>query len=141
MFKQYIHCDTPAWKRELNKVRKQAKKSKRYISSKQGLWRKQALKAKNPLENAMKRLLESLGIDFTYQAIIGRYRVDFLVPSRAVIIETDGQQHQDEKAKTYDMLRDAWLSAQGYKVVRFPSRVVFDNPQAVKHQLASLLVS
>ena len=99
----------PAWKREFMRVKKQAKKSKRYISSKHGLWRKQALAANNPLENAMKGLLTALSIDFMYQAIIGGYRVDFLIDSRRVIIETDGRQHQDEKARVYDMARDAWL--------------------------------
>ncbi|MCI3132994.1 DUF559 domain-containing protein [Phenylobacterium aquaticum] len=54
-----------------------------------------------------------LGVKFRRQAPLGPYVVDFLCPRHRLIIEADGPFHQD------DSIRDSWLSAQGFTVLRF----------------------
>ena len=50
------------------------------------------------------------------QEPIGPYIVDFLCYSRRLIVELDGSQHIENR---YDLLRDAWLEKQGFRVLRF----------------------
>ena len=56
------------------------------------------------------------GFKFKRQQIIGSYIADFVNFERRLIIEVDGSQHVDN---AYDIARDAWLKAQGFRVVRF----------------------
>ena len=53
---------------------------------------------------------------FRRQVPIGRYIVDFVCFERRLVIEVDGSQHE---ASQHDVLRDAWLSKQGFRVMRF----------------------
>ena len=54
------------------------------------------------------------------QQIIGPYTVDFLWPSRRLIVEVDGwETHGTRTAFEDDRARDARLTSQGYRVVRF----------------------
>ena len=56
------------------------------------------------------------GIRFRRQQPIGTYVVDFVHFGSKVIVEADGGQHAGSE---HDARRDAWLEAQGYKVLRF----------------------
>ncbi|MGB7814781.1 MAG: endonuclease domain-containing protein [Methylotenera sp.] len=58
-----------------------------------------------------------VGFKFKRQQPIGRYIVDFVCFDAKLVIELDGGQHQD--AATIDTVRDAWLTAQGFSVLRF----------------------
>jgi very-short-patch-repair endonuclease len=49
---------------------------------------------------------------------MGPYYVDFYCPAAKLVIEIDGPSHSDEWA-AYDIRRQAWLEAEGYKVIRF----------------------
>jgi very-short-patch-repair endonuclease len=61
----------------------------------------------------------SLPLPLTQQ-IIGPYTVDFLWPPVNLIVETDGwEAHRTRTAFESDRSRDAWLTAQGYRVLRF----------------------
>ena len=54
------------------------------------------------------------------QQIIGPYTIDFLWPQASLIVETDGwETHGTRSAFESDRSRDAWLTARGYRVVRF----------------------
>ncbi len=53
---------------------------------------------------------------FRRQVPIGKYIVDFVCQDRKLIVELDGSQHE---GSSYDLLRDAWLTSVGYKVLRF----------------------
>jgi len=69
------------------------------------------------LEKAMRNALESAGVEFIQEAKIGRYSVDFLVPSARVAIEVDGEYwHQDQKK---DAKRDRYLAKKGWSTIRF----------------------
>lgn len=54
------------------------------------------------------------------QKRIGKYRADFSFPHRKLIVETDGQNyHASVEQRTHDAARDRFLSAQGWRVLRF----------------------
>ena len=57
------------------------------------------------------------GVKFRRQFPIGRYVVDFVCLRHRLIIEADGPFHDAER----DLIRDAWLIAQGFRVMRFPN--------------------
>jgi very-short-patch-repair endonuclease len=70
------------------------------------------------------------GIKFRRQEPVGDYIVDFVAFENRLVIEVDGGQHaEDEKDK--DILRDAWLRSQGFKVLRFWNNEVLQNLEGV----------
>jgi very-short-patch-repair endonuclease len=61
---------------------------------------------------------------------IGRYRVDFLVRHKKVVIELYGFQWHNTKEKlTQDAERERVLQRQGYRVIRFTGSEVHKNAQ------------
>ena len=56
------------------------------------------------------------GQKFRRQQPIGPYIVDFVHFGVRLIVEADGGQHADAP---HDKVRDAWLQAQGFQVLRF----------------------
>jgi very-short-patch-repair endonuclease len=67
------------------------------------------------------------GARFRQQAPIGRYIVDFFCPEALLIVEVDGSQHLSDK----DRARDEWLTAEGYRVLRFWNNDVLKNTDDV----------
>ncbi|MDO1501098.1 endonuclease domain-containing protein [Winogradskyella maritima] len=67
-----------------------------------------------------------LGRRFNRQHSIGNYIVDFYCASEKLIIELDGEVHNNPKAKAYDLKRTQFLEAKGYSVIRFENRLVFE---------------
>ncbi|CAN5115243.1 hypothetical protein BH09PSE2_BH09PSE2_08420 [soil metagenome] len=65
---------------------------------------------------------------FRRQVPLGRYVADFLCPRHRLIVEADGPHHEDS---LHDLERDAWLSAEGFRVLRFANKRIQDAPDAV----------
>ncbi len=65
------------------------------------------------------------GIRFNRQVIIGHYIVDFCSRKLKLVIELDGIQHVEQEQ--YDLERTKFLTAQGYKVIRFWNDEVLKN--------------
>jgi very-short-patch-repair endonuclease len=78
------------------------------------LWRK--------LQNA-----QLSGYKFRRQAVIGNYIADFLCPQKALIVEVDGETHEQIK----DAKRDLALLALGYQVLRVTNSDVKCNVDGV----------
>ena len=57
-----------------------------------------------------------LGGKFRRQQPLGRYIVDFVHLGARLVVEADGGQHNGSDR---DAARDAWLQANGYRVLRF----------------------
>ncbi len=57
------------------------------------------------------------GLRFRRQYRIGRYVVDFVCLSARLIVEIDGPSH-DVRVK-HDEVRTAWLTSQGFRLIRF----------------------
>ncbi len=68
---------------------------------------------------------------FRRQAPIGNYIVDFFCPRHRLIVELDGSQHAGTEALLHDAGRDAWLSRQGYRVMRVWNNDVMSNIEGV----------
>lgn len=75
-----------------------------------------------PHERILWRALKELpiiGTHFRRQAPIGPYVVDFLCPAAHLIIELDGGHHTEDEQAQHDLVRQRWLQAEGYRVLRF----------------------
>jgi very-short-patch-repair endonuclease len=70
-------------------------------------------------------------LKFRRQHPIGPYIADFYCPAAKLIIEVDGLAHDFEAVAIRDEKRDAWLSAEGFTLVRVPADEVFRNLDAV----------
>ncbi len=72
-----------------------------------------------------------LNIQFYRQRPIGQYIVDFFAPSARLVVEVDGSQHMGKNHLQRDKNRDQYLTGLGVKVLRFNSRVVLTETDAV----------
>ena len=75
------------------------------------------------LEVKVMTLLDAAGVDYVFQFPVPetRYIADFYLPQRNTLIEADGSYWHELRAQT-DALRDARLSALGYRVVRLRAK-------------------
>ena len=71
------------------------------------------------------------GKRFTRQHSIKNYIVDFYCAKERLIIELDGDVHNNENAKEKDEIRTIFLESLGYKVIRFENKMVFENLASV----------
>jgi very-short-patch-repair endonuclease len=78
------------------------------------------------------------GAKFKRQVAIGAYVADFVCFDRKIIIEVDGGQHADSAS---DARRDAWLTQQGFQVLRFWNNDVLKNTQGVLEVISNALLS
>ena len=62
------------------------------------------------------------GVKFRRQQVIGGYVVDFVCMEGRLVVELDGDWHLEEEQRGYDAARDAWLTAEGYRVMRVRNR-------------------
>ncbi|MGU3340435.1 endonuclease domain-containing protein [Methylobacterium mesophilicum] len=76
------------------------------------------------------------GFKFVRQESIGRYVADFCCREARLIVEIDGSQHADN---VRDRIRDEWLAAQGYHVLRFWNPEIADNIGAVLDTILAAL--
>ncbi len=68
------------------------------------------------------------GAKFRRQEQIGDFIVDFVCFRARLVIEADGSQHGASDA---DKARDAWLTAQGFRVLRFWNNDILGDTDAV----------
>jgi very-short-patch-repair endonuclease len=68
------------------------------------------------------------GHKFARQVPIGTYICDFVCREKQIVIEVDGGQHAESAA---DTVRDAYLIAEGYRVLRFWNNDVLGNLEGV----------
>lgn len=86
----------------------------------------------SPLETVFRLRMMHAGIPvLPQQPLPGGYRADFLLDDR-IVIELDGRRyHGGASAFEHDRARDAFLTALGYRVLRFSYRQVMDDWQGV----------
>ncbi|MBM4305611.1 MAG: endonuclease domain-containing protein [Deltaproteobacteria bacterium] len=78
------------------------------------------------------------GFKFRRQQPVGRFVVDFVNLEKKVIVELDGGQHALDPM---DTIRDEWLRAKGYKVLRFWDNQVFSNLEGVLEIIRNALLT
>jgi very-short-patch-repair endonuclease len=95
---------------------------------------------RNPTEPE-KRLWRNLsngqlgGYKFRRQSVIGCFIADFLCPQKALIVEVDGDTHDERK----DRLRDDVLGKRGFHVVRVTNDDVMTNMDGVLQHILLVL--
>ncbi|HYF21861.1 MAG TPA: DUF559 domain-containing protein [Caulobacteraceae bacterium] len=85
-----------------------------------------------PAEQALWRLLRDRrlgGRKFRRQVPIGRYVVDFACLPDRLVLEADGGIHPLRADADAD--RDAWLTSQGFRILRFSNETILSRPGLV----------
>jgi very-short-patch-repair endonuclease len=77
------------------------------------------------------RRKQLLGVQFYRQKPIGQHIVDFFAPRARLVVEVDGSQHLGGEHAKHDKDRDGELASLGLKVLRFSSRDVLKEQEAV----------
>jgi len=80
-----------------------------------------------------------MNLDFDRQKIIGNYIVDFYCKDIGVIIEIDGNSHDDKQE--YDQERDAYLQGLGLKIFHIQDSDIKKNLESVLEFLRGKLTS
>ncbi len=96
--------------------------------------RRELRKNLTPAEAFLWKQLKSKQLDgkkFTKQHSIGNYIVDFYLASDKLIIELDGEVHQNPLAEAVDQKRTDYLNGKGFTVIRFENKMVFDSLTSV----------
>ncbi|CAN0601847.1 unnamed protein product [Ectocarpus sp. 12 AP-2014] len=97
-------------------------------------YRRQLRKNLTPAEAFLWNQLKGKQLDgkkFVKQHSIGNYIVDFYLASDKLVIELDGEVHKNETAMDYDEKRTTYLNQEGFTVIRFENKMVFDNLPSV----------
>lgn len=76
------------------------------------------------------------GIHAYRQKPIGAYIADFFMPKAKLVIEVDGSQHAESNNAEKDQKRDVYMNAVGIRVLRFNSREVLTQTDAVVEAIA-----
>jgi very-short-patch-repair endonuclease len=72
-----------------------------------------------------------LSLKFTRQHSIGNYIVDFYCAHPRIVIEVDGEVHQEKEQKEKDLHRDENLKDMNYIVLRFSNDEVINRTKEV----------
>ena len=83
-----------------------------------------------PAEARLWRVLKGKQLDgrkFRRQQSLGPYLVDFYCPTESLVIELDGEVHNDGMRREYDAERQEFLQDLGMRVIRFENRQVFED--------------
>ena len=77
------------------------------------------------------RAKQLMGIQFYRQKPVGNCIVDFYAPKVNLVIEVDGSQHMQADHLQSDKVRDEYLKGLGYKILRFNSKDVLRETDAI----------
>jgi very-short-patch-repair endonuclease len=92
--------------------------------------RKKSTSAEIALWNILKRKKID-GRKFRRQYSIGNYIVDFCCPRERIIVELDGDFHAEYYQIENDIIREKFITNQGFTVIRFENKFVFEDPEYV----------
>jgi very-short-patch-repair endonuclease len=79
------------------------------------------------------------GFKFRRQHPIGRFVVDFCCVRKRLIIELDGDVHNEELQSRYDLNRDEILQGLGYRILRFRNEEVASSLDSVLARILEAL--
>ena len=77
---------------------------------------------------------DQLGIRFRRQFRVGSYIADFFCHAAQVVIEVDGDSHDERKE--YDEKRTHWMTGRGLTVIRYTNHEVLKNLDNVVRSIA-----
>jgi very-short-patch-repair endonuclease len=79
-------------------------------------------------------------LKFRRQSAIGIFVADFYCHALKLVIELDGEVHDDPRQAKHDQNRDFYLRTLGCTVLRFPNLDVFDNREAVLSRILEVAI-
>lgn len=79
------------------------------------------------------------GYRFRKQHPIGPYIADFACVAGKLVVEVDGDTHGEDAAIVYDVRRDAFMRARGWRVFRITNEDVFKRLDDVLDGIARIL--
>jgi very-short-patch-repair endonuclease len=82
-----------------------------------------------------------LGFKFRRQHQFGNYVADFYCHKAQLVIECDGAVHRANEQWHHDQDRDAYMVAQGLRVLRFSNEQILRNIERVLDEIARFLPS
>jgi len=71
------------------------------------------------------------GIKFRRQSPLSIFVADFYCHELKLVVELDGEIHNDPRQAAHDENRDFYLRSIGCTILRFPNRELFENREAV----------
>jgi very-short-patch-repair endonuclease len=71
------------------------------------------------------------GIKFRRQSPLSIFVADFFCHELKLVVELDGEIHNDPRQAAHDENRDFYLRSIGCTILRFPNRELFENREAV----------
>ena len=77
-------------------------------------------------------------IDFDRQRIIGNYIVDFYVKTLGLVVEIDGESHNDKE--DYDKIREDYLESLGLKIFKTTNLRVLHDLDNVMKELEDFII-
>jgi very-short-patch-repair endonuclease len=77
------------------------------------------------------RALRTEGFHFRKQAPLLGYYPDFICLSRRLVVEVDGPHHEELEQAAHDVYRDQVFGRSGFQTLRFPTRAVHEDIDAV----------
>lgn len=89
--------------------------------------RRNMTEGERKLWSELKQFRHLYGLHVRKQAPIGPYIADFVIHAKDLVIEVDGEHHLLPERSHRDAKRDQWLTAQGYKVLRFTTGELSDS--------------
>lgn len=90
-------------------------------------------KGESTLERIVRLQLEKLNEPFQQEMRIRKFRADFYLPKRNLIIECDGEYwHMAQKAKLRDQRKDKFLEKLGYNILRLSGQEIVNNNFVLK---------
>lgn len=94
----------------------------------------------SPIEEQFWKIAQHEISGIVPQYHIGRYRVDFALPDKHVIIELDGHEyHKTKKQRTADARRERNLQELGWRVIRFTGTEIYQDAQDCVEQVKRLI--
>jgi very-short-patch-repair endonuclease len=79
------------------------------------------------------------GYKFNRQKVIGNYILDFFCSELLLVIEVDGEIHNQTEKKEYDKEREKYLSSIGIKFLRFTNEEVLQDVGGVRQKIEEYL--
>ena len=107
---------------------------KRHLLKRSQQLRKKQTAAENRLWSLL-RDRQLGGYKFRRQHVLFSYIVDFFCYAENLIVELDGPIHKSSKSKEYDSKRDAFLKANGFRILRFTNKELFENEEDVLKEI------
>jgi very-short-patch-repair endonuclease len=85
------------------------------------------------------RKRQLLGFKFRRQHQFGDYIADFYCHEASLVIECDGSAHNPNEQWHHDRNRDAYMIAQGLRLLRFPNERILNDTESVLEEIANCL--